>query len=179
MSELRVSDEEARGEQSGTCGEFRQAALGGTGFEGAGAAEGSLTELAAGSGLFSPGLFDGYTQFRHQPAAYFVSPVVRRPGPDWVTVFKGGFIASGVPGPDRVPSIAWPRGLRYSGTEGAGEVQTPLRGPGAEDLAIGDHVWFRHAKAGELAEHFNEFHVIAGGKITDTWTTYRGRGWVL
>lgn len=152
---------------------------GGTGSVESSTVEGTLTELAAGSGLFSPGLFDGYTKFRHEPAAYFVTPVVRRPGPGWVTVFKGGFIASGVPGPDRVPTIAWPPGLDYSGLEGAGEVQTPLTGPGTEDLRIGDLVWFRHAKAGELAEHFNDFLVVSGSQVIDTWSTYRGEGWVL
>lgn len=152
---------------------------GGTGSFESSAVEGTLTELAAGSGLFSPGLFDGYTKFRHEPAAYFVTPVVRRPGPGWVTVFKGGFIASGVPGADRVPTIAWPPGLEYSGLEGAGEVQTPLTGPGSEDLRIGDLVWFRHAKAGELAEHFNEFLVVSGSQVIDSWSTYRGEGWVL
>lgn len=152
---------------------------GGTGSFESSAAEGTLTELAAGSGLFSPGLFDGYTHFQHEPAAYFVTPVVRRPGPGWVTVFKGGFIASGVPGADRVPTIAWPQGLEYAGLEGAGEVQTPLTGPGTEDLRIGDLVWFRHAKAGELAEHFNEFLVVSDSEIIDSWSTYRGQGWVL
>lgn len=152
---------------------------GGTGSFESSAGDGVLTELAAGSGLFSPGLFDGYTHFQHNPAAYFVTPVVRRSGPGWVTVFKGGFIASGVPGTDRVPTIAWPEGLDYSGLEGAGEVQTPLTGPGAEDLRLGDLVWFRHAKAGELAEHFNDFLVVSGGEIIDTWSTYRGEGWVL
>lgn len=152
---------------------------GGTGSLESSAAEGSLTELAAGSGLFSPGLFDGYTHFRHQPAAYFAVPVVRRPGAGWVTVFKGGYIASGAPGSDRLPTIAWPRGLDYAGLEGAGEVQTPLTGPGTEDLSLGDLVWFRHAKAGELAEHFNEFLVVSNGEIVDSWTTYRGYGWVI
>ncbi|UVI35919.1 amino acid deaminase/aldolase [Brevibacterium spongiae] len=152
---------------------------GGTGSFESSAAEGTLTELAAGSGLFSPGLFDGYTHFRHLPAAYFVTPVVRRPAPGWVTVFKGGFIASGVPGPDRLPTIAWPPGLEYSGLEGPGEVQTPLTGPGTEGLSIGDLVWFRHAKAGELAEHFNEFLVVRGADIVGTWPTYRGEGLVL
>ena len=152
---------------------------GGTGSFESSAAEGTLTELAAGSGLFSPGLFDGYTHFHHEPAAYFATPVVRRPGPGWVTVFKGGFIASGVPGADRVPTIAWPQGLDYAGLEGAGEVQTPLTGPGTEDLRIGDLVWFRHAKAGELAEHFNEFLVVSGSQVIDTWSTYRGHGWAL
>ena len=152
---------------------------GGTGSFESSAVEGTLTELAAGSGLFSPGLFDGYTRFRHTPAAYFVTPVVRRPAPGWVTVFKGGYIASGVPGADRVPTIAWPPGLEYSGLEGAGEVQTPLTGPGTEDLRIGDLVWFRHAKAGELAEHFNGFLVVKGSSIVETWSTYRGEGLVL
>ncbi|SMX95119.1 D-serine deaminase, pyridoxal phosphate-dependent [Brevibacterium iodinum ATCC 49514] len=152
---------------------------GGTGSFESSSVEGTLTELAAGSGLFSPGLFDGYTHFRHRPAAYFVTPVVRRPAPGWVTVFKGGFIASGVPGSDRLPTIAWPPGLEYSGLEGPGEVQTPLTGPGTEVLRIGDLVWFRHAKAGELAEHFNEFLVVSGSTIIDTWSTYRGEGLVL
>ena len=152
---------------------------GGTGSFESSAVEGTLTELAAGSGLFSPGLFDGYTRFRHTPAAYFVTPVVRRPAPGWVTVFKGGYIASGMPGADRVPTIAWPPGLEYSGLEGAGEVQTPLTGPGTEDLRIGDLVWFRHAKAGELAEHFNGFLVVKGSSIVETWSTYRGEGLVL
>ena len=152
---------------------------GGTGSFESSAVEGTLTELAAGSGLFSPGLFDGYTRFRHTPAAYFVTPVVRRPAPGWVTVFKGGYIASGMPGADRVPTIAWPPGLEYSGLEGAGEVQTPLTGPGTEDLRIGDLVWFRHAKAGELAEHFNGFLVVSGGEVIAQWPTYRGHGWVV
>lgn len=152
---------------------------GGTGSFESSSVEGTLTELAAGSGLFSPGLFDGYTHFRHRPAAYFVSPVVRRPGPGWVTVFKGGFIASGVPGSDRLPTIAWPPGLEYSGLEGPGEVQTPLTGPGTDALRIGDLVWFRHAKAGELAEHFNDFQVVSQDRIGAVWTTYRGEGLVL
>ncbi|MGO0605475.1 amino acid deaminase/aldolase [Brevibacterium linens] len=152
---------------------------GGTGSFESSSGEGTLTELAAGSGLFSPGLFDGYTHFRHRPAAYFVAPVVRRPGPGWVTVFKGGFIASGVPGPDRLPTIAWPPGLEYSGLEGPGEMQTPLTGPGTDSLRIGDLVWFRHAKAGELAEHFNDVQIVSQGRIRDAWTTYRGEGLVL
>ena len=52
------------------------------------------------------------------------------------------------------------RGCALLGTEGAGEVQTPVRGPGARGLAIGDRVWFRHAKAGELAERFDTIHVV-------------------
>lgn len=150
---------------------------GGTGSLESSADEGTLTELTVGSGLFSPGLYDSYRGFRHEPAAFFAVPVVRRPAPGWVTVAGGGWIASGAPGPDRRPTIAWPESLAYSSTEGPGEVQTPLHGPAADALALGDHVFLRHAKAGELAEHLTGFHVVADGEIIDSWSTYRGSGW--
>ena len=150
---------------------------GGTGSLETSAAEGSLTEVAAGSGLFAPASFDRFPHFRHTPAAYFTAPVVRIPAPDWVTVSGGGWIASGAAGADRLPTVAWPTDLAPSGSEGVGEVQTPLTGRGARQLRIGDHVFFRHAKAGELAEHLSRFHVVAGGTIVDTWETYRGLGW--
>ena len=151
---------------------------GGTGSLESSAAEGTLTELGAGSGIFAPGLFDHYQGFRHEPAAYFVRPVVRRPGPDWITVAGGGLVASGPVNQNRLPVIDWPQGLQYAPLEGPGEVQTPLRGPAAADLRLGDLVWFRHAKGGELAEHLNEYLVVSQGEIVDTWTTYRGKGWV-
>lgn len=141
--------------------------------------EAAVTEVAAGSGLFGPGLFDHYTAFRPKPAAYFVLPVVREPSRSVATVLGGGWIASGPPGPDRLPTIAHPAGLRYVGTEGAGEVQTPLRGRGARKLHVGDQVWFRHAKAGELAEHLDEFAVIESGRVVRNWPTYRGEGKVF
>lgn len=150
---------------------------GGTGSLETSAAEGTLTELTVGSGLFSPGLYDTYRGFRHEPAAFFALPVVRRPAPGWVTVAGGGWIASGPPGDDRRPTIAWPEGLAYSSTEGPGEVQTPLHGPGADTLPLGAHVFLRHAKAGELAEHLTGFHIVACGQIIDSWSTYRGSGW--
>lgn len=136
----------------------------------------TLTELAAGSGLVGPTLFDGYDDFRPQPAVAFALPVVRRPARDIVTCFSGGYIASGPAGDSRVPTVHHPEGLRMIGAEGAGEVQTPLRGKAARDLAIGDRVWFRHAKAGELAERFDEYVVISGDEIVDVVPTYRGEG---
>jgi D-serine deaminase-like pyridoxal phosphate-dependent protein len=66
--------------------------------------------------------------------------------------------------------------LRLLGAEGAGEVQTPLRGRAATSLRLGDRVWFRHAKAGEFCERFNELHLISDGTIVDTVPTYRGEG---
>jgi D-serine deaminase-like pyridoxal phosphate-dependent protein len=59
--------------------------------------------------------------------------------------------------------------------EGGGEVQTPLSGR-IEEIKIGDAVFFRHAKAGEICERFNEIHLIRGNKITETVNTYRGDG---
>ncbi|MGI9157455.1 MAG: alanine racemase, partial [Marmoricola sp.] len=135
-----------------------------------------VTEVAAGSGLLVPGLFDHYASFRPRPAAFFGFPVVRRPAPGVATVAGGGFIASGPTGKDRSPLPWAPPGLQLTGLEGAGEVQTPLTGPGADRLGIGDLVWFRHAKAGELAEHTNTVHLLAGDTVTDSVPTYRGVG---
>jgi len=139
----------------------------------------AVTEIAAGSGLLGPGLFDHYTGFRPAPAAYFVVPVVRRPGRSVVTVAGGGWIASGPPGPDRLPVPTYPAGLRYIGAEAAGEVQTPLRGRAARQLRIGDQVWMRHAKSGEVAEHLGEMLLVDGGRVIEAVPTYRGEGKVF
>jgi len=149
---------------------------GGTGSIARSATEPCVTEVTAGSGLYGPTLFDHYRAWRPQPAALFALPVVRRPAPGYVTVLGGGWIASGPTRPDRAPLPWLPRGLRLTSTEGAGEVQTPLRGPGATTLRVGDRVWFRHAKAGELCEHVTELHLIDGDRIVDTVPTYRGEG---
>ncbi|HEY7721492.1 MAG TPA: amino acid deaminase/aldolase [Pedococcus sp.] len=147
---------------------------GGTGSLHIAGADPSLTELAAGSGLFGPTLFDGYRGFRPRPAAAFALPVVRRPRAGMVTVFGGGYIASGPPGWSRLPSVLAPRGLRLLRAEGAGEVQTPLRGSAADQLRVGDRVWLRHAKAGELCERFDELHLVSGGQVVGRVPTYRG-----
>jgi D-serine deaminase-like pyridoxal phosphate-dependent protein len=55
-------------------------------------------------------------------------------------------------------------------------VQTPLAGPGAAALLIGELVWFRHAKAGEVAEHLQHAHLLSGSEIVDVVPTYRGTG---
>lgn len=149
---------------------------GGTGSVQYTAAEDAVTEVAAGSGLYVPRLFDHYTSFRGRPAALFAQPVVRRPGVGVVTVLGGGYPASGPAGRDRLPVPYLPQGLRYDPQEGPGEVQTPLIGPPADDLLIGDKVWFRHAKAGELCERFDVLHLVEGDRVTATVPTYRGEG---
>jgi D-serine deaminase-like pyridoxal phosphate-dependent protein len=149
---------------------------GGTGSLESTARDPSVTELAGGSGLVGATLFDGYTRFTPEPALLFALPVVRRPGPGIATLFAGGYIASGTGTPDRLPRPYLPPGLRLTGVEGAGEVQTPVRGAPADQLRPGDRVWLRHAKAGELAERFAEYHVISeDGQVTAV-PTYRGEG---
>ncbi|WP_020117673.1 amino acid deaminase/aldolase [Streptomyces canus] len=149
---------------------------GGTGSVQHTAAEDAVTEIGAGSGLYVPRLFDNYTSFSGRPAALFAMPVVRRPGVGVVTVLGGGYPASGAAGPDRLPVPYLPEGLKYDPQEGPGEVQTPLLGAPADDLLLGDKVWFRHAKAGELCERFERLHLIEGDAVTATVPTYRGEG---
>lgn len=138
--------------------------------------EKAVTEVAAGSGLFQPHLFDHYSGFSATPAAMFALPVVRRPGPGIATCLGGGYLASGPPDAMRLPQPYLPAGLKFTGLEGAGEVQTPLLGAAADNLKIGDRVWFRHAKAGELCERFDSVHLIEGDRVSVTVPTYRGEG---
>ncbi|WP_017616113.1 alanine racemase [Nocardiopsis salina] len=140
--------------------------------------EKAVTELAAGSGLYQPHLFDQYSSFSGRPAALFALPVVRRPAPGVVTALGGGYPASGPVDRYRLPAPHLPSGLSLSSDEGAGEVQTPLLGPAARDLAVGDRVWMRHAKAGELCERFDRLHLIDtdSGSHVRTVPTYRGEG---
>lgn len=149
---------------------------GGTGSLELTAADQSVTELTAGSGLLAGHLFDGYQAFDPAPAAAFALDVVRRPAPDIVTVLGGGWIASGPPVASRQPQPVWPHGLRTLAREGAGEVQTPLQGRAAAGLALGDRVWFRHAKSGELAERVDAYHLVGAGAPAGTAPTYRGEG---
>jgi D-serine deaminase-like pyridoxal phosphate-dependent protein len=149
---------------------------GGTGSIEGTVREKAITEVAAGSGLFHPRLFDFYRRFTGHPAALFALPVVRRPNADTVTVLGGGYLASGPAEPSRLPQPYLPAGLRFVRDEGAGEVQTPLVGQPAQDLRIGDRVWFRHAKAGELCERFDALHLLDGDALVESAPTYRGEG---
>ncbi|GAA4179870.1 alanine racemase [Gryllotalpicola koreensis] len=136
----------------------------------------SCTEIAAGSGLFGGHLFDNYRGFAPAPATAFALSVVRRPKRATATVLGGGWIASGPPGADRMPRPVWPEGLEFAPREMAGEVQTPLSGAAAEALRVGDRVWLRHTKSGELSEHLNEFALVGEQGVVGTTPTYRGEG---
>lgn len=149
---------------------------GGTGDLQLVAQEPAITEATAGSGFYAPTLFDSYSTFSLQPAAMFALPVCRRPDPKTATALGGGYLASGVGAKDRMPTPYLPDGLRLDPMEGTGEVQTPLRGKAARRLKVGDRVYFRHTKAGELCERFDRLHLVRGTQIVDTVPTYRGEG---
>lgn len=148
---------------------------GGTGSLETSAAGTGVTEVTAGSGLFVPGTFDGVRAVTQRPSAFFGLDVVRNPGPGWATAFGGGYVASGRAGRSRLPRLVTP-GWSLTRQEATGEVQTPLRRRGGRPLHVGDRVWFRHAKAGELMERFDAVHLVRGDEVVGTVPTYRGEG---
>lgn len=135
-----------------------------------------LTEVTAGSGFLCSHLFDYYSNIRFEPAFFFALQVVRSSDPGFVTCQGGGYVASGEPGWDKVPVPHAPPGLTLVGTEGCGEVQTPLQLPRGTTLQPGDPVLFRHAKGGELAERFDHYLLVSEGAIVERASTYRGHG---
>jgi D-serine deaminase-like pyridoxal phosphate-dependent protein len=170
---------ERRGAIVAALGEFVELEIvngGGTGSLELTGAEEAVTEVTAGSGFYAPALFDHYGRFTLAPAAGFALPIVRKPAEKVATALGGGYLASGAGDPGRLPAPWLPPGLGFDPEEGAGEVQTPLVGDAAANLAVGDRVYLRHAKAGELCEHFNALHLVEGDQIVDIVPTYRGDG---
>ena len=149
---------------------------GGTGSVEATASEKVITEVSAGSAFFAPTLFDHYASFRHLPAAGYAIEIVRKPCEGVYTCQGGGYVASGAAGPDKLPGPFLPEGAQLVAQEGAGEVQTPIRYSGAIPLKLGDPIFMRHAKAGELCERFDRLYLVRGGEIVDAVPTYRGEG---
>ncbi|HWB65703.1 MAG TPA: amino acid deaminase/aldolase [Mycobacteriales bacterium] len=152
---------------------------GGTGSIASTVAEPAVTEVAAGSGFYAPMLFQYYRSLHLLPAAGYALPVVRRPGPGVATALGGGYVASGATRADRQPVPVQPPGLRLDALEGAGEAQTPLLGATADGLTLGNRVYLRHAKAGELFERFNTVHLVEAGRVVDEVPTYRGEGFAF
>jgi D-serine deaminase-like pyridoxal phosphate-dependent protein len=138
--------------------------------------EEAVTEVTVGSGLLQSHLFDGYRGQKREAALFFALPVTRVPEAGIITCQSGGFIASGAPGPDRAPSPWLPAGLSPLKDEGFGEVQTPLRHPSELKLAVGDPIFFRPAKAGEIAERFSRYVLLRGDEVHSRVQTYRGLG---
>ncbi|WP_298773010.1 amino acid deaminase/aldolase [uncultured Shewanella sp.] len=153
---------------------------GGTGSLNSTSQDHSVTEMTIGSGFFCPHLFDYYDHLSLAPAAGFALEVVRQPKPSRVTCSGGGYLASGSADAFRAPIPYLPQGLSLDPNEGAGEVQTPLcfqsSASKRESLTLGDAVFFRHAKAGEICERFATLYGIRNGAIEQYFETYRGAG---
>ena len=138
---------------------------GGTGsIDTASAEKSGLTEVTFGSGLLKPHLFDycsNLTKVGLEPAIYFAIPVSRKSADGKrITCFEGGYIASGQAGNDRFPVAVMPVGLVATKDEGYGEVQTPLFVTKNNAPEIGEPVFCRPAKAGDLASRFNVYHAF-------------------
>lgn len=151
---------------------------GGTGSVETTITEPTITEVTVGSGFYCPHLFDHYQAFHAVPAAGFAVQITRRPDSNTFTCNGGGYVASGAQEPSKLPKPWLPSGIRLEAHEGAGEVQTPIYFQG-EGLQCGDPVFFRHAKAGELCEHFNSLFLIRGNRLEREVNTYRGDGKVF
>lgn len=134
----------------------------------------SITEVTIGSGFYCPQLFSFYKHLHLKPAAFFAVEITRNPKPNYYTCAGGGYIASGSPSWDKVPHPYLPPGAKLTSNEACGEVQTPVYYPGS--LKVGDPFFFRHSKAGELCERFNQLILIKDNKIWKTAQTYRGMG---
>ena len=154
---------------------------GGSGSLKSTAQEAAVTEVTVGSGLLQSHLFDYFKENVFSPALTFGLRVTRISDDNRLTCQGGGFIASGVPGPDRTPVVLQPEGLTVDSMEGFGEVQTPLVVPKKlrGELSVGDPVFFRPAKAGEIAERFDRYHLVRGGELIGTVKTYRGLGYTF
>jgi D-serine deaminase-like pyridoxal phosphate-dependent protein len=146
---------------------------GGTGSLRSTLSEPWLTEVTAGSGFLQSHLFDYYASNANEPAMAFALRAMRSSDPGYLTCQGGGFIASGEICPEKAPIPFLPAGMKTVPTEGFGEVQTPVRTQAAQ---VGDPLLFRPAKAGEIAEHFNDYLLVRRGKVIDRVKTYRGFG---
>lgn len=134
-----------------------------------------VTEVTVGSAFLAPALFDAYDSLQLQPAAGFGLRVTRKFADDVVVCHGGGYIASGAVGVDRLPQFLEQKKFHFVPLEGAGEVQTPIVVKQGK-VAIGDTVYFRHAKAGELCERFQVLHAVEKGEYIEAIGTYRGDG---
>ena len=138
--------------------------------------ESVVTEVTVGSAFYAPALFDFHQEVELSPAMMFALPIVRKPTKDIYTCSGGGYIASGSLSKASQPVPFLPQSIELTYHEGLGEVQTPLKYTGNIDVGIGDPVFFRAPKAGEICERFNEIALIRKNKIEKIVKTYRGEG---
>uniref|UniRef100_A0A7S4ITF6 Uncharacterized protein n=1 Tax=Vannella robusta TaxID=1487602 RepID=A0A7S4ITF6_9EUKA len=137
----------------------------------------NVSEVSVGSGFLQSHIFDWFHDNESKCALTFTIECTRKPKKGTITCQSGGFIASGNICKDKAPSVFLPPKLKPYDAEGFGEVQTPLSGSDANRIDIGDYIFLRPAKAGEIAERFNEYVCIRNNTIQFTAPTYRGLGY--
>ena len=138
-----------------------------------------MTEVAAGSGLYGPTLFDDYRAFTPRPAALFALPVVRKPSPRVATRARRRLPRlRRRPGRDRLPRpVPARRACASTAHEGAGEVQTPLLGAGrARPRASATGCGSATPRRASCASASPSLHLVRGEEIVDEVPTYRGEG---
>ena len=149
---------------------------GGTGSLEFTAAEEAVTEVTAGSGFYAPVSFDHYSRFDLIPAAAFALPIIRKPS-EWVaTALGGGYLASGPGNPAACPRPGSPTVCGSTTRRAPARCKRRCSAPAAGSLGVGDRVYLRHAKAGELCERFDTLYLVEGDAIVDEVPTYRGDG---
>lgn len=148
---------------------------GGTGSLSMTAKDLSVTEVTAGSAFYCPHLFDRYEE-AFEPSCGYAVQICRKPNDNMVTCHGGGYVASGAFGVDKIPTVFSPSELKFDKNEMFGEVQTPLHKTSDVSLELGDPVFLRHAKAGELMERFEDIIIVKDNQIEQRWKTYRGDG---
>jgi D-serine deaminase-like pyridoxal phosphate-dependent protein len=138
-----------------------------------------LTEVTVGSSFLQSQLFDYYMNKKNEAAICFALRVTRIPETDNCVCQSGGFIASGEVSEDKQPNVFLPKGLKVYPHEGFGEVQTPFRIESPLRICMGDPIFCRPAKSGEIAEHFNDCFLLQNHKIIRKTKTYRGLGFTF
>ncbi len=108
---------------------------GGTGSIERTAAEPAVTEVAAGSGLFGPTLFDSYRAFTPRPAALFALPVVRKPSAQARDGARRGLSGLRARRARSVAAAVSAAGLEARRARGRGRGPDAARGPGGGGAA--------------------------------------------
>ena len=150
---------------------------GGTGSIERTAAEPAVTEVAAGCGPLRP------DAVRHLPRLQAAARRAVRAAGGPQAVARSSRPRSAAATPPQAPRGATgcrarscPRACGSTRARARARSRRRSRARPRPALRVGDRVWFRHAKAGELCERFDVVHLIRGGEIVDTVPTYRGEG---
>lgn len=152
-----------------------------------------VNDLAIGSAFLSPGNFAGLEALGLKPAFYLATPVLKRVVPGDIPFLgkASGLLAwwdpnltqgYGLLGGGWTASPAQPPGLTShflveseGGVESLLSNQRMLYASPAVKLDAGDFVFLRPWE-GDALLTFDRIDVVRGGKLVETWSTFRGGG---